>query len=136
MKKCSVCDKEKELKDFVKRSNRASGRQPYCKDCHNKRMRKGYCSRTMWEYDMKRNYGIGIKEYDIMMDAQNMSCAICMTHISKVSKGHKKHFCIDHDHETNKVRGLLCDSCNRALGLFKDDIDVLSSAIIYLDKHE
>jgi hypothetical protein len=43
--------------------------------------------------------------------------------------------CVDHDHETNKVRGLLCNSCNKALGLFKDSPNILNQAINYLGTH-
>ncbi len=43
--------------------------------------------------------------------------------------------CIDHDHKTHKIRNLLCNNCNTGLGLFNDDILVLSSAIDYLKKY-
>ena len=42
---------------------------------------------------------------------------------------------IDHCHKTNKVRGLLCNTCNKGLGLFKDNIAALSKAILYLEKN-
>ena len=44
--------------------------------------------------------------------------------------------CIDHCHKTGKIRGLLCDTCNRALGLFKDDIQMLKNSVAYLEKYK
>jgi hypothetical protein len=67
-----------------------------------------------------------------MMNEQDFKCAICSVHLSDV----KKSFAVDHDHATGKVRGLLCDLCNRALGQFKDNIDNLKAAINYLEKHK
>lgn len=85
------------------------------------------------EYDlelhMKRNYGMTFQKYDEMLSAQNGLCAICA---SPPPDHHKKRLNIDHCHSTGRVRGLLCDACNRALGLFKDSPDVLLKAISYL----
>ena len=70
-------------------------------------------------------------DYRAIMDKQRGCCPICR-------KGFEyKHYttgpCIDHDHETGKVRGILCGHCNRALGLFGDTVVGLSSAIRYLE---
>ena len=43
-------------------------------------------------------------------------------------------FCVDHDHKTNKIRGLLCNSCNRGLGYFRDDIRMVRKAAKYLER--
>lgn len=132
MTQCNICKEEKCLDDFVKRNNRSSGRQPYCKKCHNKKIREKYSTKIMREYDLNRSYGISLKEYEEMFETQNGCCKICKTHISSINHKKKKHLCVDHCHETNKIRGLLCDSCNRGLGLFKDSEDVLTSALNYL----
>jgi hypothetical protein len=50
------------------------------------------------------------------------------------SKNDRKQFPVDHDHKTGKIRGILCDSCNRGIGIFKDDVNKLNEAIQYL-KH-
>lgn len=133
-KKCTICDKEKDLSLFVKRSNRSPGRQCYCKECHAKRQKDRYCSKKMRDYNLKKMYGIDLKEYDKMFKDQKGACKICKRHLSEVTNSNKrkKTLAVDHCHETNVVRGLLCDSCNRALGMFQDSTEVLESAINYL----
>ena len=75
---------------------------------------------------VKRNkYGITPDDYKAMLDDQNGVCWIC-------KKFDNKALSVDHDHETAKVRGLLCRKCNRALGLFEDDAERLKNAVLYL----
>ncbi len=85
------------------------------------------------EYDlelhMKRNYGLDFSKYNMMLENQNGVCAICS---SLPPKHHKQRLNIDHCHSTGRVRGLLCDACNRALGLMKDSPDLMLKAISYL----
>lgn len=77
--------------------------------------------------DKKRKnvYGITTAEYNLMLSNQNGTCAICL-------RVPDKSLCIDHCHVSGKVRGLLCNPCNKGLGLFKDNIDHLNRAIMYL----
>jgi hypothetical protein len=77
-----------------------------------------------------RAYGISVAEYDEMFEYKNGCCWIC-----EKEEGAKS-LCIDHDHKTNQVRGLLCDACNKGLGCFLDKIELLEKAIDYLEKHE
>jgi hypothetical protein len=85
------------------------------------------------EYDleshMKRAYGLTFKDYETMIFNQNGVCAICS---KEPPNTHKKRLNVDHCHTTGKVRGLLCDACNRAIGLLKDSPDLLNKAISYL----
>lgn len=83
---------------------------------------------------LRHTYGISLDEYNEILRSQNNLCAICGPK-NKYYKDKKVLLCVDHCHKRNKVRGLLCHSCNRALGLLKDDIEVLNSAITYLKKH-
>ena len=71
-------------------------------------------------------YGISLENYQDMFDAQGGCCAIC----NQISE--EEHLCVDHCHQTNEVRGLLCRTCNRALGLFKDDPEILDRAKEYV----
>jgi len=81
---------------------------------------------------LESRYGIGEVEWRRMFDAQLGRCVICD---SDDPKGNHGVFHVDHCHETGKVRGLLCDTCNRGLGMFYDNTNILKSAIEYLEKH-
>jgi hypothetical protein len=63
-----------------------------------------------------------------MLQQQNGLCAIC----KKTETGKTSNLCVDHCHKTGKVRGLLCNNCNKGLGLFKDNPEVLLNASAYL----
>ena len=76
-------------------------------------------------------YKITIDKYYEMWDNQKGKCFICEEPPSE-----KQNLCIDHDHLTGKVRGLLCTKCNKALGLFKDNKELLSKALNYLKENE
>ena len=77
---------------------------------------------------LKQWYGITLADYNTMFQQQNGFCLICGIHQSEVNKT----FCVDHDHETGEVRGLLCDQCNKGLGHFKDNPSFLEKAADYL----
>lgn len=96
----------------------------------NPEKRKASDLKTKRGRNLKRLYGIGIDRYAAMFEAQGGCCAICLTHQSKLKR--KLH--VDHDHATGKVRGLLCQLCNTALGLARDDINILKAAISYLER--
>ena len=83
------------------------------------------CNRRSY---LKREYGVTPEKYDEMQDCQSNSCAICHRHQSKLNVK----LAIDHCHKTGKVRGLLCQACNRSLGGFNDNIILLTNAILYL----
>ena len=121
---------------FVKRSNRKSMLQPYCKECHNIKMRGSYNSDYMKDYDLRKNYNITLDEFKNISINQEDKCAICYVHISEISGKHKKTLCVDHCHKTGKVRGLLCDKCNRAIGLLNEDISIIKNAMRYIIKNK
>ena len=78
--------------------------------------------------DLRRKYNITQDNYDIMFKEQGGGCKIC----SKTPEENGRTLPVDHCHTTGKVRGLLCDLCNRSLGFFKDDIGLMLSAAFYL----
>lgn len=77
---------------------------------------------------LKRTFGISVDEYDVMFDLQKGLCAICNGEDSK-------RLAVDHCHKTNKVRGLLCQSCNLSIGRMGDDPDRLRRAAEYIESH-
>lgn len=82
---------------------------------------------------LKHLYGITLDDYDRMLIEQNSCCAICKA--LTPGRGHK-HFSVDHDHETGEIRGLLCNHCNRGLGMLGDNIENLQRALEYLNNKE
>ena len=71
-------------------------------------------------------YGIDPDEANAMLGRQGGLCAICGQPMDKPS--------LDHNHVTGKVRGFLCDHCNRGLGYFKDNIETMLCACLYLER--
>ena len=86
-------------------------------------------------YGLMRYYGIDLAKYQEMLLAQNGVCAICSKPETSVVNGKIKPLAVDHCHNSEKIRGLLCARCNQAVGLFGEDVNVLSKAIDYLHKH-
>ena len=76
---------------------------------------------------LKTTYGLTPEQYDELYSKNNGKCHICLE-----KKDYYLH--VDHNHSTGEIRGLLCNNCNRALGLFKDSKESLLRAIKYLDK--
>ncbi len=85
------------------------------------------------KYKLMKVYGITIEDYDNLLESQNGVCAIC-----KNIESHKTNgkiidvLSVDHNHDTGKVRGILCHECNSLLGLARDNIEILEKAIKYL----
>jgi len=86
----------------------------------------------MKNYDLKKSYNLTLDEFNVMSTNQGDKCAICYVHVSEISGKHKKTLCVDHCHATGKIRGLLCDKCNRAIGLLNEDISIIQNAINYI----
>lgn len=160
-KKCRKCLVVKPLDEFVKRADRKSGYGSRCKECHysarrdmvrpepsvdfapracstcnqvkdadgfilSPGCRDGYslqCKRCM---HLKHKYGITDAEYQQMLADCSGLCMICE---EVMDNPH-----VDHDHATGKVRGLLCATCNRGIGQFKDSPKLLLAAVDYLER--
>lgn len=88
--------------------------------------------RNVRNTELKKQYGITLDDWEGIHTAQNGVCAICKQAEVDASKRYAN-LAVDHCHTTGKVRGLLCNNCNRALGLFKDDTIVLAAALKYLN---
>lgn len=74
-------------------------------------------------------YGLSIEEYENRFIKQEGKCLICSRHQSLLLKRLR----VDHNHETGEIRGLLCDQCNTAIGLFKEDTEIMKKAISYIE---
>lgn len=149
-KVCPSCHESKLLSEYHRSKANSRGIQSRCKLCQKEYTKlrktskpKHYASlQKSWrqrnpERDklinkraaIKAAYGLSLEDVDAMLSTQGHSCLICG---STTSSGRNWH--IDHCHTTNQVRGILCHHCNVGLGHFKDDPEILSSAINYLNK--
>ena len=129
-KLCNLCKVEKEVSLFSVDARSRSGYQTRCKDCQSavKKEMAAYYRKKHLEY----KYGLTPEEYQEMLEAQNHRCAICG--ISEVHAENSR-LCVDHNHDTGEVRGLLCKKCNQAIGLLQDNADFCDSAGKYLRLH-
>lgn len=93
---------------------------------YDKEKKKTYYRQTRRTTILKNRYGITEDDYDRMFVQQDGLCAICR------KPSMRQNFDVDHDHESGKVRGLLCNNCNRGLGHLQDSVLVLEAAIRYL----
>jgi hypothetical protein len=123
MKFCKKCNKLKDLSCFYSHPHTKDGSRNSCKECDI--LYKKNIGRNK---QLKKRYGIDVVVYEKIFTDQEGRCAIC----NKKQPANKPLLHVDHCHKTNKVRGLLCYNCNMGIGRFKDDIDILKSAISYL----
>lgn len=129
MKHCSKCSEQKELSQFYKDKAFKDGVRACCKACDGKR-RVG--NKSVRNYDLKRLYGITLADYDAMVTAHNSQCSICG--LSESTLGYS--LCVDHNHTSKEVRGLLCKPCNLVVGNAKEDKTILLKAVGYLELYE
>lgn len=91
----------------------------------------GRCSRCKHNNWLKYQYGITIDDYEKLLVAQGGGCAVCG---AKRGGPKKRWLCLDHDHKTGTVRGLLCCKCNRGIECFDDDPALATRAGAYLER--
>lgn len=127
VKRCPKCQETKPITDFTKNKHQTDGLYPYCRECKYTHAQDDYRING-WGKHLKRTYGMTVEDYNALLEQQDGVCAIC-------KNGHEHALCVDHDHETNEIRGLLCKPCNVAIGNMKDDPERLRSAAMYLEMY-
>lgn len=86
---------------------------------------------------LRKNYNLTIEQYEAILKSQGGACAICNTTNpgrSTRTDGPRRYFCVDHNHATGKVRGLLCHHCNTALGHLRETPALFLAALEYLKR--
>ncbi|MGW2636881.1 endonuclease VII domain-containing protein [Streptomyces sp. NPDC001348] len=114
-KLCRTCGEVKPHSDWHRNATASDGLSTRCKACRVAQGRQGH---------LKRQYGLTEAERDELIAAQGGVCCICLA----APPAH-----VDHCHETGRVRGVLCFSCNAALGQFKDQPDAIRRAAAYVE---
>lgn len=123
--RCPDCGVEKDPSMFPRDRSAKSGSKSYCKPCHNARTRatiKRLHGDTR-HYHYRQKYGIGRDDFERMKAAQGGLCPICRRREATQ---------VDHDHDTGKVRGILCLNCNAGIGALRDDPRLVYEAVDYL----
>ena len=146
MKTCNVCGETKPLSDYYPtqfKSKQFPDKIYYhgkCKSCFIKEKQKDYTPEKGRDKNLRHSYGITLQEYNQMLTNQDSKCATCGTTEPGGRKsgrgGGADVFVVDHCHKTGEVRGLLCHSCNRSMGLLGDNVSILSEMIKYLQNHQ
>lgn len=114
----------------------------FCKACQATAARQWYSDNLQRANENRRRfqlgklYGLTVAEYDDLLQRQGGVCAICQQDepASNGRTGKKFRLSVDHCHDTGVVRGLLCQKCNRAIGLLGDNVGILQKAILYLER--
>lgn len=150
-KVCTSCNELLPISCFRRRKNKARSWVSACSPC-----------RRQWDRDkaeevrndpelkaakvaairsarLVREYGITAEEYDKMWQEQGGRCLICggeetCKNVSVWGDEKVRALAVDHCHDTGKVRGLLCKNCNTLIGFAKEDVELLRSAISYLEE--
>lgn len=130
---CSDCKAELDSSEFGKNESSYDKLQAYCRKHHYQRSHENRVARygNPKDYRLRYRHGITLEIFEQMLEEQNHKCAACQRY---PAKNLKNPWHVDHDHETGKVRGILCHQCNSGLGNFNDDPEVLQRALDYLRK--
>lgn len=129
MKKCRECGIQKPISEFRQSSNilkdgtRSANRRALCLPCDRIKI-------AAWMY--KHTRGISHEERDDLLARQGGECAVC----GSTDSGSKKGWHVDHCHTTQVIRGVLCATCNIALGMVGDSVDKLNLLTQYLLRHQ
>lgn len=141
LKRCTKCGVEKPLSAYGKQPGGRYGLHPRCKECRRAQERERYAGNrdeilakqkaarprkrvTELRRRRQQRYGLTPEQYEEMYDEQHGRCAICGERLAVL--------CVDHDHATGAIRGLLCSPCNLAVGFLRDDPARARAAALYL----
>jgi hypothetical protein len=136
---CTRCNEVKPVSEFYPHSTTARGYQYWCKDCYQE-VRKERAKVPQDPQVTRKHklgqYGITPADYGAMYEQQDGRCAIC----GRLKEpwepagraGRQRFLVVDHDHETGRVRALLCWNCNCGIGHFREDRSVILAAAAYV----
>ena len=152
---CTLCEKWKPWEQFNKATGGFRGKRSRCRNCDGavgakwkedsnyyqsnrdailQYKRDSYCPIAKKNYNLQHKYDITLDDFMSMLKAQQEKCKVCLRDIIMFAgrKSKKNGAVVDHDHLTGRVRGLLCHSCNRAIGLLSDNTENLRRAIEHI----
>ena len=140
---CSSCKVKKQFADFHKSTRSKNGYTPYCKLCAKSKAKEWYQRNPKERAENQRNwyikhrgairkrkYGLNDKDYNELFLKQRGKCVICRLSFSELIPA-----CVDHDHTTKKIRGLLCRKCNLKVGWLENERRFVKLAFKYLGNY-
>lgn len=147
-KECRVCKVEKpETRSYFRWRNDSNKFRTECIECSEKNKKiyrknnpdkvkatykKTYAKRKAngkhKDSCLRNDFGITLEEYNKMFEEQGGCCKICCKHQSE----QKRALAVDHCHSSGKIRGLLCNNCNKGIGNLQDNLEILSRAFEYV----
>lgn len=134
---CDSCNKTYGLQQFLPDVNGLHKKGTICKSCRDLESKKNKLSQIK---DRLKDYAkaehVSVEDLIKIYEKQNKSCNICFKEfpVEKISK--RNGLFVDHCHESGKIRGLLCLKYNSGLGMFNDNVNLLSNALEYLKLHK
>jgi hypothetical protein len=143
---CSKCKEEKDISFFVSNKSYKDNYTAWCKKCHQ-------INTKQWRFEnpdktrssrILNKFKITLDAYNLLLEKQNYVCAVCGNPETIIKRGKLLNLSVDHDRSCcandescgSCVRGLLCQACNTGIGKLKDDINLLTSAITYLQNNK
>ena len=144
-KQCRRCNVIKTIStEFYKNKTMNDGHSSHCKECVSKasrgRSKRMYATSADFRKSkvthsekarLMKSYGLTLEHRQIMLEKQQFRCAVCNIHQDDLGQI----LDVDHDHETGKVREMLCWRCNRAEGLLKGNTETITKLLNYILKH-
>ena len=131
-KQCTKCKEVKDLDSFGNRSASKDGKRYQCKQCVSRRHKERYANDIEYrerimertrKRDIEKQFNISVEEYTEYM--KNAECSICES---------KERLVLDHCHNSGKIRGVLCRTCNTGIGHLRDSPELVSRALYYLQE--
>ena len=129
-------EEERQKRNERQRKYRAENPEVRIRNREYRRLHLKRYQATEFESQLRTKYHMSRDQFFTMLNGQDGKCAICRTVLAvETSRKAKNRKCIDHDHDTGKVRGILCSPCNSGLGYFGDSLSRVEAAADYLRKN-
>ena len=134
MKECVACKELKFISEYPPDKRQSDGRMGRCRPCARARRKELYYINPdrQRKASVKNRYGISAENWYRLFAEQEGKCLGCQRHQSELPDT----LCVDHNHATGNIRGLLCRKCNAALGLLRDNKETLARLQAYLERPE
>lgn len=126
---CACCNTKKEISNYS--VSQLKTKSNICFDCRKKKNERYHLKNSI-----SREFYMTRPMYDEMLKSQNYVCKICKNKETATFNNKVKRLSVDHCHETKKIRGILCQTCNAGIGHFKNSIALFYEAINYLKEND